>query len=329
MKLLNRDSFRESVFSRDGKCVWCGNPYQDAHHLIERRLFEDGGYYLDNGVSLCGPCHLKAESTEISPKELRLAAGINTIVLPEHLAANTDYDKWGNQIIGNYRIKGELFDDESVQKVIKDFTHLFIDRIKYPRTFHLPWSKTSGDDKRLQDTSCFEGVEVVVLEKMDGENTTIYKDCIHARSVNSKVNATRSWVAQLQANIADSIPEGFRICGENLFARHTVPYEELESYFLVFSIWDGMKCLSWKDTKEYCDLLGLKTVPEIFEGTFTEDIKNLKVREDQEGYVVRKSGEFYYKDFKTSVAKYVSPTFIIPDEHWTEGPLVKNQLKKI
>ena len=84
--LLTRDQFREGVFERDGhKCVVCGNPAQDAHHIIERRLFSDGGYYLDNGASVCGDCHIKAEQTVISPQELRDAAGIRKIVLPEHL----------------------------------------------------------------------------------------------------------------------------------------------------------------------------------------------------------------------------------------------------
>lgn len=59
-KLLTRDIFRESVFSRDNhKCVICGNPAKDAHHIIERRLFSDGGYYIDNGASLCEEHHIK------------------------------------------------------------------------------------------------------------------------------------------------------------------------------------------------------------------------------------------------------------------------------
>lgn len=53
--LLTRDDFREFVFKRDNhKCVVCGEPAVDAHHILERRLFHDSGYYLDNGASLCG-----------------------------------------------------------------------------------------------------------------------------------------------------------------------------------------------------------------------------------------------------------------------------------
>jgi len=49
--LLDRDSFREFVFVRDGhKCVICGAPKKDAHHIIERRLFSNGGYFIENGA---------------------------------------------------------------------------------------------------------------------------------------------------------------------------------------------------------------------------------------------------------------------------------------
>ena len=54
--LLTRDSFRDSVFKRDGyACVICGSSDRplDAHHIIERRLWTDGGYYTDNGATLC------------------------------------------------------------------------------------------------------------------------------------------------------------------------------------------------------------------------------------------------------------------------------------
>lgn len=66
-KLHTRDEFREKVFSRDNSlCVICGKPAKDAHHIIERRLFTDGGYYLDNGASLCETHHILAEQYSIA-----------------------------------------------------------------------------------------------------------------------------------------------------------------------------------------------------------------------------------------------------------------------
>jgi len=79
--ILNRDEFREGVFKRDNyKCVICGLPAVDAHHIMERRLFSNGGYFLDNGASLCEEHHLEAEMTILSTDEIRQAAGIKSIV---------------------------------------------------------------------------------------------------------------------------------------------------------------------------------------------------------------------------------------------------------
>ena len=48
-------------------------------------------------------------------------------------------------------------------------------RYKYPRTFHFPWSDSvMGDDHIFTEFENLIGKEVVVTEKMDGENTNIY-----------------------------------------------------------------------------------------------------------------------------------------------------------
>jgi 5-methylcytosine-specific restriction endonuclease McrA len=61
-KLLKRDDFRDSVFRRDSyNCVICGEPAKDAHHILERRLFTNFGYFIDNGASLCEKHHIMAE----------------------------------------------------------------------------------------------------------------------------------------------------------------------------------------------------------------------------------------------------------------------------
>ena len=87
-EVLTREAFRGSVFLRDGyRCVLCGRGAPiDAHHIIERRLWDDGGYYLENGATLCDDrygsigCHKKAEQTVISCDEISAAAGIRRIL---------------------------------------------------------------------------------------------------------------------------------------------------------------------------------------------------------------------------------------------------------
>lgn len=117
-----RDEFREAVFKRDNhRCVVCKSVAVDAHHILERKLFEDGGYYLDNGASLCGDCHYKAETTELSCERIREAAGITNVVLPSDFEPSYRYDKWGNIFFDDtlYRLKGELGDDEGFLKLMK------------------------------------------------------------------------------------------------------------------------------------------------------------------------------------------------------------------
>src|SRR5690349_18438351 len=90
--------------------------------------------------------------------------------------------------------------------------------VKYPRTYHLPWSHPSSDDKVMEDVRVFEGQEVVVTVKVDGENTSLYRDFIHARSLERLTGETRGHVKAIHAGIAHEIPEGWRFCGENLYA---------------------------------------------------------------------------------------------------------------
>ena len=113
--LMTRDEFRNAVFARDdNKCVVCGDQAKDAHHIIERRLFGDGGYYLDNGASLCEKHHMEAEMTVISVEQLRDLINVKTVILPDHFYRDIEYDKWGNIVMPNgTRVKGELFNDES------------------------------------------------------------------------------------------------------------------------------------------------------------------------------------------------------------------------
>lgn len=335
MDLLSRDDFREGVFARDGRrCVLCGDPAQDAHHIMERRLFPDGGYYLDNGVSVCGPCHLACESTEVTCEQVREAAGIETVVLPPHLYPDTRYDKWGNPYTEDgKRLKGELFYDESVRRVIGPARIYldFIDRVKYPRTYHLPWSPTPApDDRRMPDCSALEGLNVVVTLKMDGENTTMGYDYIHARSVNSGGHPSRDWVTNFWAeHVAYQIPASFRVCGENLYAQHSIRYESLPSYFLGFGVWDHDTLVSWDDTLDYLHLLGISPVPELYRGPFDRElIESIRINtEHQEGYVLRSAGRVKLRDWSTLVGKWVRPDHVQTVKHWMHGqPIVPNNL---
>lgn len=337
-KLLLRDDFREGVFKRDNHtCVICGDPGQDAHHIIERRLFSDGGYYLDNGATLCGPCHIKAEETTISCNEIREKAGIKNLILPDHLYFDIEYDKWGNIILPNgNRLRGELFEDESVQKIMRQggVLDLFVKHIKYPRTYHLPWSNLLKDDRMMGSDENFRGKRVIGTLKMDGENTSMYNDHIHARSIDSGSHPSRNKVKDIWAQISWMLDDDMRICGENLYAVHSIQYEDLPSYFMMFSMWIGNTCLSWDETVEYAKIFGLETVPVFYDGIYDEEAIKEAFSEHEtqhEGYVIRLAEEFNYGQFRDSIGKYVRPEFrqMVNNSHghWISKKIETNKLK--
>ncbi len=361
--LLSRVSFRERVSLRDGyKCVICGiKGYShpdfsgtcpvlrkcglagvslDAHHILERRLWDDGGYYLDNGATLCdvqkkgtSSCHLLAEQTLISCETIRQATGITVALLPAHFYRDAVYDKWGNILNPNgTRTPGELFGDESIRKVLRagGVMGQFGEYIKYPRTYHLPWSPGKTDDDRtMENTSAFEGRRVIVTEKMDGENTTMYRNYIHARSIDSSGHPSREWVKNYHSKIAWNIPEGWRFCGENMYAQHTLGYDKLPSYFLLFSIWDeSNSCLGWDETVEYAAVLNIQMVPILYDGIWSEKlVRGFEKTIDlsaHEGYVVRLAENFHYGAFRRSVAKYVRAAHVGTGHNWMSRIVVRN-----
>jgi hypothetical protein len=203
-------------------------------------------------------------------------------------------------------------------------------RHKYPRTRHLPWSPGATHDDLIADSiEAFAGQRVIVTEKMDGENTTLYTDHLHARSVDSRHHPSRNWIKALHGRIGYQIPQGWRLCGENLFARHSIAYTGLPSYFMMFSVWDEhQRCLDWDSTHEWAALLGLDMVPTLYDGifdpqwfkTFEQDL------EQSEGYVVRLAAGFSRADFGTSVAKWVRTNHVQTDTHWMQQAVVPNDL---
>lgn len=327
------------MFARDSHtCLFCDRPAVDAHHIIERRLWPDGGYYLENGASVCAEHHMACEQTTISVEDVRDRAGITRVVVPPHLYADQPYDKWGNPVLPNgTRLRGELFYDESVQKVLAAGGVLasFVDWVKYPRTHHVPWSPGLHSDDRLIDTMAdFVGQRVVVTEKMDGENTTLYSDHMHARSVDARSHPSQSWVRGLHAKVAHEIPPGWRICGENLYAKHSIRYTALPTYFQGFSIWDERnRCLDWDETLLWFELLSFESVPVLYDGMYDERaIRAMEAEMDfqhSEGYVIRTAAGFDYSQFRRRMAKFVRCGHVNTIQHWRYGqPTVPNELEK-
>ncbi len=222
--------------------------------------------------------------------------------------------------------------------------------IKYPRTYHFPWSPgLQNDDRMLESLEGFEDEEIVITEKMDGENTTLYREGIHARALSYSPREDRDWMMSIYGRIKHDIPEGWRLCGEQLYGIHSISYKSLPSYFMLFSIWDeNNRCLSWDDTIEWAKLLDLELVPTLYRGKWNMnfvknyDLNRLSVQICDrcncgdsdcdldgiaEGYVVRVARSFHFNEFNKVVGKYVRKDHITTDEHWTHKKISKNGLK--
>lgn len=206
-------------------------------------------------------------------------------------------------------------------------------RYKYPRTYHLPFSEGyTSDDKVLKDDSHLIGKEIVITEKMDGENTSIYNNGFHARSMDSLHKEYHSWLINYMQNFMYCLPDNYRICGEYLFAKHSIEYNELPTYFMAFSVWNDTICLSWEETETFCKELNVETVPVLYKGIYdtkiVKEIAKQTVIRGGEGIVVRLASSYNYNDFDKSVAKFVRKNHVQTDKHWSHSEIKQNGLKE-
>lgn len=211
--------------------------------------------------------------------------------------------------------------------------------MKYPRTYHLPWSPgATNDDKRLGEGwfDYYKGKEIIITEKLDGENIHMDQRGVYARSDGAPTTSPWSrnmWDQNdgLYWRIKSLIGEDETIYGENLYGEHSIHYDCLTDYFHVFAVNDGFIWYDWDSVKEFANLLGVPHVPEL--GRFTvrdereirEFIENWMTQESTystgqgEGVVVRLASDFPIKDFPHYVCKYVRPNHVQTDEHWTKN----------
>ena len=210
--------------------------------------------------------------------------------------------------------------------------------MKYPRTYHLPYSPgATKDDKKLQDGwfSNYIGEEIVITEKLDGENIHMnQKDC-YARSDGAPTRSPWSrniWDPKdgLYWKIKPLIGPNETIFGENLYGEHSIHYGKLDNYFHLFAVNDGNKWYSWDFVKMMAKVLDVPHVPELWRGWIynekqLEELVNKFTSipsiygDTREGVVIRLTSSFPLDDFKHYVCKWVRPNHVQTDEHWTKN----------
>lgn len=212
---------------------------------------------------------------------------------------------------------------------------------KYPRTYHVPFSPgTSSDDRKLTQEEFekfFIGKDVVISEKLDGENTALtHFDCF-ARSHGAPTRSPWSrniWDTDgVFWRVKDKIGEDEIVYGENLYGEHSIHYEDLKAYFHIFAARDNENWYSWDDVELVADILSLPTVPVIFKGKLESEeqlreiIKNAMETPsaygvEKEGVVIRNMYQFPVEVngesiFHENVCKYVRAHHVQTGVHWT------------
>jgi hypothetical protein len=211
--------------------------------------------------------------------------------------------------------------------------------MKYPRTYHVPFSPgATKDDKKLKDGwfEYYRGKEIVFTEKLDGENSCLCQKGVFARSHGAE---TRSpWSINLWGDnglywkVKGLIDDDLLIFGENLYGEHSIHYEKLRDYFHVFACYNETtdKWWSWDDVKFVSKVLDVPHVPTLWRGIAeSEDqIRELIIQtmnmpsaygNTKEGVVIRLANEFDGEDFPNYVCKYVRANHVQTDEHWTRN----------
>lgn len=240
-----RGAFRTGVFARDGgRCVVCATAAVDAHHLLERRLWPDGGYRIDNGVALCAADHLAAERTVHSAAKLRELAGIERIALPPQCDPALAWDKWGNPYLPGTatRCRGELFLEEPVQLAL---------RAGGGMASFAPWALPVWRPTLAE--AAIEGVisgPRVAYGVPEGcEQIAVHSDAMTLRVPSGGLGALIVEPARGgAAALAAALPPEWRIEG----------WVDAGGQIFAESIWDGHgESLSWESTLDWLALLEL------------------------------------------------------------------------
>jgi hypothetical protein len=337
----NRDSVRAEVFLRDkNKCIvpWCDHKPDDAHHLIERKLWdgeENGGYIMDNLVSICDTHHKLAENNTIMPQSLRDWAGIKNIVLPKKFDSTKEYDKWGKELSLPNR-----------------------ENIKYPHTPYLPFSPNS-DEKDVEESGYMSignllNKPLYFSVKMDGSNVVLTRDYVAARNGHDAIHKSYDMLKSIHAQIKHDVPEDLMIFGEWLYAKHSIHYTDklrLHNPLQIFGMYNKKThmWLSIPDMNSICaqfikkynvfyapytpnEYSYISTLANTKVYTTEKELKseiirmgNRVIKEGHEGIVVRNLYAFHHAKWGENIAKYVRANHVQTDEHWSLQPIVRNE----
>jgi hypothetical protein len=208
---------------------------------------------------------------------------------------------------------------------------------KYPRTLHFPFSPGAKKDDRIaREFASLIGPELVITEKLDGENT-----CLNARGVFSRSHAAPTqnpWATYLYPRwelLKRDLAE-LDLFGESLYGVHSIEYTGLPQHFFLFGVRCEQRWESWDTVCLYAELAKVLVVPLLWRGSIGSEAELQSLVEDlvqqpsalsdpdlgftpREGVVVRVADAFPISAFETLVMKWVRRGHVQTDEFWARN----------
>lgn len=220
---------------------------------------------------------------------------------------------------------------------------------RFPSTPHLAWlSQTTvpREDKLLSpsDERTLLAGEVLVEEKIDGANIglSLAEDgTLLAQNRGQYLTAPYAgqfarlpeWLTQHEAEIRDQLDAPLILFGEWSAARHSIRYDRLPDWFLLFDVYDRAAGRFWSSRRRnaLASAAGLAIVPTLLRGrtNLTELQQLLETGSSRyragpmEGLVVRREST----DWCESRAKLVRSDFTQAiEEHWSRRRIEWNRV---
>ena len=223
------------------------------------------------------------------------------------------------------------------------------DFFRFPHTPHIDWlgEGMPRDDKVLDEAEIASllAQPLRVEEKLDGAHLGIsLRDNGELRAQNrgqyllepfaGQFSRLNSWLAQHRYALTDHLSSDVIVFGEWCAARHSLDYDNLPDWFVVFDVYDRSAQKFWSCARRnaLAETLGLAVVPTLYEGTATVDeLKNLlgsassQYRQGTpEGIVMRQDSAQWCE----ARAKLVRADFAQSiEEHWRSRAIEWNDVR--
>lgn len=224
-----------------------------------------------------------------------------------------------------------------------------VDFFRFPHTPHIDWlgDGTPRDDKVLSPpvVDRLLAGKVLVEEKLDGANLGISINSdgeLRAQNrgqylvepFGGQFSRLTGWLVQHENSLKQHLSTDWILFGEWCAAKHSLGYNQLPDWFLIFDVYDRKKeCFfSCRRRDELAEKLGLVSVPRLFEGQISlSGLKQLLSSASSyyrqgapEGLIIRRDKGLCCEHR----AKLVRADFAQSIEaHWSRRLLEWNQIK--